>query len=233
MKFLPTLAALGLMLTSTSMLSAQYERDPIRIKSFDPLKYDVSLVVFPRTAKVVSIDTVTVFDSDTYEETVTVVKSEAPIDAYFEDRNNFLTHKYQNQEAAIVDTVVVFDYETYEETVTIVKRNNPCYSFSWGSNIFSGSHSISTEEAKSLRTTNIKILMVGKDCEKVSSSSYSIVVVPEKKDPMLYAVKSDGKFMVGNRLPEDYFTKGSRIFIENLKINETVKLNSIVISIED
>ncbi len=84
------------------------------------------------------IDTTYIFDSETFEEKVQIVKSESPRteilrQTYTTNEYNKRTgdlesktyHRYPQEMVAATDTMVTFDYDTYEEQVTIMKVERP------------------------------------------------------------------------------------------------------------
>lgn len=85
-----------------------------------------------------SIDTVTTFDSETYEETVQVIKNKQPRSEIIEETKTLKTinnkngtvtttvlKEYPLEPVETIDTITTFDYDTYEETIKVVKAMSP------------------------------------------------------------------------------------------------------------
>lgn len=88
-------------------------------KTYPVLQVDMTSNLDTIPKNLIAIDTVTVFDTDTYEETTTIVTNTEVLKEY-------LSHlKYSGKTMSRKDTMVVFDYDKYEETVTVYDRSYP------------------------------------------------------------------------------------------------------------
>ncbi len=207
---------------------------------FDFETYEEPVTVVRNDVEVVEIiDTVSIYDLDTKEEVIKVVKREVPINEYMkEDGKKFIKTLKSKSDAKTSeslyskDTITIFDYETYEETVSVIERVNPCYTFFWGDRAFSTSHKIKASTAKFLMKKKIKLdKTFHKECDDVKSFSCRVIFVPVKKDPMVIRISSDASQSSFGDIPEDYLTPETKIFIEDIQVNDSQEYEGIVLTI--
>ncbi len=164
----------------------------------------------PEIRHVYEIDTTTIFDYETYEETVEISKR------------------------IVGDTIIVFDKETYTETVSIIPRAHDCYVLLWGDRALGQSFAVSPKEVRKMfRNKSIKITPIKKECEKVTSWSGRIIIVPLKADPRVQDISmSNSKLIEGMIKGDGYLESGTKIFIEKFVVNGDIELSGTVLTIE-
>jgi len=209
------------------------------ISTFDYDTYVETVEVVKTEVEVIElIDTVIVFDPESGKETISIIKTDIPLDEYKENVKayNKLTREESGQEETnilSIDTIVMFDYENYEETTSIIERVNPCYTFFWGNGAMSTSHEYSPSYVKSFLYRKIRLSETyHKECGKVESYSCRVVFIPKGKDPKIVVINSENNTIGNGLIPEDYIISGTKIFIEDIKVNEEVAYKSIVITIK-
>jgi len=173
------------------------------------------------------VDTITIFDSDTYEETV-------------------------RYEKFVTDTISTFDTDTYKETVTFERRVieegpinvdvekisdsnvDQCYILFWNEMSLHQDRQWTVELIKESLQGEIHLASIITDnCERVKSWSARIIVVPAVKDPQVQLVSLSDNKVSENLLNDGYLIPGTKLFFENVTVNEKeVKSLSSVITIE-
>jgi hypothetical protein len=190
------------------MHSFAFNTYPVIIESSNVVKNNVDTI--PQVKHVYRVDTTTIFDYETYEETVEISKT------------------------IIGDTIMVFDPDTYTETISIIPRNNDCYVILWGNRAFGGGNTnVSPAEIRKLfRNKSIKITPIQKECDKVTSWSGRITIVPTEADPRVQGIS-----MTNSKVKEDlikgagYLNPGTKILLDKFIVNGDIEL-SMVLTVE-
>ncbi len=170
------------------------------------------------------IDTITVFDYDTYERTV----------------------KYEKY---IMDTLTVIDADTYEETVTVKRRvieegpipddtndandieGDRCYMMFWNNLNLKAERQWTTELIKESLKGEIDFASFYTDkCKSIRSWSLEVIVVPVGKDPQVQELSLDDNMISEKLLNDGYLVPGTRLFFENVTVNgnEIEGLKSVI-----
>ena len=119
----------------------------------------------PQVKPIYRIDTISVFDYETFKETVTIEKT------------------------IIGDTIIVLDEKSGEETLSIVESTSSCYVIIIGNRAVAGEMVVSKSELKQLlENQTIKITPLKENCGKVENWSIDLVIIPG--DCLLYTSPS-------------------------------------------
>lgn len=181
-------------------------------------------VVKSRIPYVMVEDTVAIFDFDTKEEKISIVKKEVPMLEYIEQQE-------KNKVVVGTDTILVFDSDTYEETVSVIERTGDCYDLNWGESYFSGSNDIGSGEFRLLLTKSLNIHPSDKDCERVRSFKMNFVVVPKDKDPIMMPLNKERNKLNREKIPDNYLRAGTTVFIDKINVNGNKKVASVIFKI--
>ena len=175
------------------------------------------------------IDTITIFDYNTYEKSV----------------------KY---EKFVMDTVTTFDMDTKAETVTYERRiieegsiaddisdesdivREKCFIFFWnGLNLYPERQWTVELVRKALDGVVDIASYYTEKCEKVKSWSLKVIVVPEGKDVQVQFLSLDNNKVSKKLFNDGYLTPGTKIFFEDVTVNgkEEKSLSNVITIIND
>jgi hypothetical protein len=216
------------------------------ITTFDYDTYEEQVEIVKREVDAVEvIDTIITFNSDTYEETFEIVKSIVPIEYAKGTKEHDLWVSQKQKNTTILkgtdskgnyglDTVSTLDYDSGEWTQKVVANSNACYGFYWGTR-FNNIDQMTVEDAVANLTSKIQILKIRKDeaCESVSKVSGRITFKDsnDKLEPITFSFNNtDSKIGINDDVKKR-ITKGSKIYIDNLKVNNEIKLKGKIITI--
>ena len=172
------------------------------------------------------IDTITVFDIETFEQTVTY-------------------EKY------VVDTLTIFDADTYKETVKVERRVleegiindetldyknktiKQCYVLMWNQKALMQSNKWTVDEIKNALEGEVNLANIIHDsCSgRVESWSARCIVVPEEKDPQLQIINSGDPKISDKLFNDGYLVAGTKLFIHDVTVNGNKEevLSSVII----
>ena len=217
------------------------------ITTFDYDTYEEQVEIVKREVDAVEvIDTIVTFNSDTYEEQIQVVKTLVPIehkkgtkeyDVWMsqKQKNTIIIKGTDSKENYGVDTVSTLDYDSGEWTQKVVANTNACYGFYWGTR-FNNIDQMTVEDAIANLTSKIQILKLRKDeaCEPVKKISGRITFKDssDKLEPITFAFNNMESKIGINDDVKKRITKGSKIYIDNLKVNGKIKLKGKIITID-
>ena len=190
-------------------------------------------VVSREVDAILKIDTIVTFDYETYEETVRIERSYVPVD-YANDKHIQFDDQKVNRKSYGVDTLSTLDFETGEWKNEIIQRIDPCYNFFWGNRILTSVQEISVAKAEDLIKQKLEILKVSKDesCERANSFKGRIVIVPPKKDPVVFRFNSRNNKLPNTLNVKSNLVEGTKLFIDNLEVNGSIKMDGVVITIK-
>lgn len=189
------------------------------------------------------VDTVVIFNPETYEEQIQIVKTMVPIEQ-LEGTNEYDVFLSQQSKKTTIlkedksldyfgkDTISSLDFNTGEWTEKVVDNTNKCYGIFWGTR-YNYVDKMTAKEAQELLTASVQVLKISRDdsCDNVNSVEGVIVIVSEKKDPMLIKIKNDNFKIEPSEMLKLRMIKGTKIYIEKFIVNGTEELEGKVITI--
>ena len=187
------------------------------------------------------MDTTAAFNYSNYSETISVRKDSIDLSEYYK---RFGSERYKKIEKYLsdldlwnsieLDTMHVFDAETYVETVSVSPRRHECYSFCWGNYCFSADHTIRYATMKKLLGSKMSIssLMGKEECDPVETFSCRVVAVPVGQPSAIYRVNQKRADFSRIKMTKYPMMSGSRIMIEDIKVNGNRILDAIILRVE-
>ncbi|NNF21590.1 MAG: hypothetical protein HKN67_06595 [Saprospiraceae bacterium] len=225
-------------LSKPASVYAYLDTIPFNIKTHIDTVSIVDMETFEETVKVVewyeyfvvSIDTTVIYDPSTKEEKITVVKNYNELSDYV----NYLDENRSeiNYDGVDLDTIVVFDSETYEETFNVIPRAHPCYYLGWGSRAFTTNSSLSQKEfLKNIRKP-LNIWALNRDCEKTPDFSFSFIYHTKAGSSRIYNVSKANNTLPGELIPEKWIMPGARIIIHDIRIDGNDSMADIILKLK-
>jgi len=208
------------------------------VTTFDSETYTETVQIVKREVDALVItDTVVVFNYDTYEENVHIVRSFTPIEELDSKYLNALREQSDQFKGDFgKDTISTLDYDTGDWTSKVVYRSNLCYGFYWGDK-FNNVDILKVKDAMSSLTSEIQVLKFNKkssECNPIENFKGRMVFVPEdeKIDPMVFYFSNINSKIGNNNGVEKYMIRGTKIYIEDLIVNDEIQLKGKVITIK-
>ena len=182
------------------------------------------------------VDTVSSYTHETTEEKIWVVRDTIPIYTYYTmygsqrcDLVEEYIDAFTETEDYAKDTIIVFDAETYEEALSIIPVLDECYHLSWGSHFFSLKHTVDQKTAKELLKSKINI---SNSCGETESFACKVVLLEPHKNPGILIIRDTDNDLGRMDLSKRTMKSGSRILIEDIRVNGKKVLNSMVIKVK-
>ena len=130
------------------------------------------------------------------------------------------------------DTIIIFDAETYEERVQVLTRRHDCFLFQWGDNYFSDAHNISLTKFKELLISEVRVIGTKSVlCEKVHEYECRVVIVSQEADPFMMRLTNTHPAPEMQKMYKSLVKSGSKVFIEDIKVNGKRVIDSIVLTV--
>lgn len=204
------------------------------------------------------IDTVTIVDTETFEETVNVVEWDEYLVHRFDttviynpktkvetikvvkdhsrlsDYVKYYLDKYriENQNHDVeLDTIIVFDSENYEETFNVIPRIHPCFYLGWGSRAFTTDSSLSQREFRKNIRKPLNIWALSRNCKKTPDFSFSFLFSTKAGSARIFNVSKENNTLPDELIPEEWIESGARIIIHDIRIDQDDSMDDIIIKV--
>ena len=129
--------------------------------------------------------------------------------------------------------MTVFNYDLFRETFTVLKPVNPCYVLSWGDFFYDGFRTISEVKYKELCDSKMGIRVLDKkDCMEVKEFSCRLIMIPVGQLGRAIDINSNRNDLSMWQLTKYPLLVGSRILIEDIRVNGERVIDAIVLRID-